>query len=54
MNPALVKADAVEVYVHPVLVEGSFIDNFTGGTHLYESFKRTGLDQYKFITTKEI
>lgn len=52
--PALMQADAVEVYVHPVLVEGSFIDNFTGGTHLVESFKETGLNQIEFITTKEI
>ena len=33
----------VEVYVHPVLVGDHLIDNYTGGTHLKESFHRTGL-----------
>lgn len=53
-NPDLIEKDYVEVYIHPVLVEGYFIDNYTGGTHLDKSFNETGLDKEIFITTKDI
>lgn len=53
-NPKLIREKNVEVYVHPVLIGDHLIDNYTGGTHLKESFQRTGLAKKKFITSKDI
>lgn len=53
-NRALLNAKIVEIYVHPVLVEGYFIDNFTGGTHLVNSFAQAGLVPGTFITSKDL
>ena len=41
-------------FVHPVLIGDHLIDNYTGGTHLKESFYRTGLAKKQFITSKDI
>ena len=53
-NPQLMKEKKAEVYVHPVFVEGYFIDNYTGGTHLEDSFKKAKLDKMKFITSRDL
>ncbi len=53
-NPKLIGEDYAEVYVHPVLVEGYFIDNYTGGTHLKDSLIQKGLKRKMFITSREI
>ena len=53
-NPKLIREKNVEVYVHPVLIGDHLIDNYTGGTHLKESFHRTGLAKKQFITSKDI
>ena len=53
-SPKLICEKNVEVYVHPVLIGDHLIDNYTGGTHLKESFHRTGLAKKQFITSKDI
>ena len=53
-NPALMEQEAVEVYVHPVLVTGHLIDNYTGGVHLEEGLARAGLDSSQFITSRDL
>lgn len=53
-NPALMGQRAVEVYVHPVLVEGFFIDNYTGGVHLKDGLARAGLDPSQFVTMADL
>lgn len=53
-NPKLIKETYVEVYVHPVMAGSYFIDNYTGGTHLKESYIQAGLERKNFVTSKEI
>ena len=53
-SPVLAEQDAIEVYVHPVLVEGSLIDDYTGGAHLRESLEHAGLTPDRFMTSREL
>ncbi|MBB5183332.1 ChbG/HpnK family deacetylase [Catenisphaera adipataccumulans] len=50
----LMKSNAAEVYIHPVLIGNRLIDDYTGGKHIVETFHECGLDQMNFITSKEI
>lgn len=53
-NPSLTRVNVAEVYVHPVIAGGYLIDNYTGGTHLRESFEETGLDKMEFVTARAL